>query len=288
MTEQVSLAAPETTALTGSETNGSETNGSETEREAILLECCDLPDKQITLTESDLDGIVARFAGDVPIKVEHVDSALDPLGQVTRLWRRGRQLLGTVRFPADIARFLRVRGVVKLSCGLNRAPGNQDWSLTEVSLVLKPRLAAATLLSQEELSDAEQAELSRLREEVIAQRVDAQILGWKRAGKIIPTTEPFARALLAARPDARVTLSDGAAPPVADVFAAFLAAQPAAVQFGEQATAGTAPETAFSPEEQEFLSQTLGVDPARVAETLNADAQNAHFQNTDKKAAHAF
>ena len=34
----------------------------ETERDAILLECCDLPDKQLTLTEADLDGIVGSAA----------------------------------------------------------------------------------------------------------------------------------------------------------------------------------------------------------------------------------
>ena len=63
------------------------------ERPAKLLEAGEYPDKDLTLTEADLDGIVARFASGVPVKVEHVDSPLDPLGQVKRLWRDGAALL---------------------------------------------------------------------------------------------------------------------------------------------------------------------------------------------------
>ena len=38
----------------------------ETERDAVLLECCTLADKRLTITEADLDGIVARFTSPVP------------------------------------------------------------------------------------------------------------------------------------------------------------------------------------------------------------------------------
>ena len=170
----------------------------ETERDAILLECCDLPDKQLVLTEADLDGIVSRFAGDVPIKLQHVDSPLDPFGAVTSVRRVGKQILGLLTFPPAIAALVRERGAGALSCGLTRAP----YTLAEVSLVVKGRLAAATLLD-----DTEAAELIRLRAETSKQRVDAQIVTLKLAGKIIPATEAAARVLLTLR-YADLSLSD--------------------------------------------------------------------------------
>lgn len=170
----------------------------ETERDAILLECCDLPDKQLVLTEADLDGIVSRFNGDVPIKLQHVDSPLDPFGAVTSVRRVGKQILGRIAFPPTIAALVRDRGAGALSCGLTRAP----YTLAEVSLVVKGRLAAATLLD-----DTEQAELVRLRAETSKQRVDAQIVTLKLAGKIIPATEAAARVLLTLR-YADLSLSD--------------------------------------------------------------------------------
>ncbi len=111
-----------------------------------LLEAGAYPDKKLTLTEADLDEIVTQFTGNVPVKVEHVDSPLDPLGTVRRVWREGTALLATLAFPDDLAGFLRRRGAAKLSVGLGREP----LALREVSLVLKPRVASATLMSGEE------------------------------------------------------------------------------------------------------------------------------------------
>ena len=122
------------------------------ERAARLLEAGEYPDKKLRLTEADLDAIAARFAaevgaggGEIPVKVEHLDSPLDPLGHVVRVWREGTALLGMLAFPDDMAGFLRRRGAAKLSVGLAREP----LALREVSLVLKPRVASAALLSAE-------------------------------------------------------------------------------------------------------------------------------------------
>lgn len=248
----------------------------ETERDAVLLECCDLPDKGLTLSEGDLDGIVSRFTEPVPLKLEHMDTALGDLGTVQRVWRDGRRLLGRVALAADIAGLVRARGCKGLSCGLSLKP----LSLAELSLVLKPRVAAAVLLS-----DDDQAELIRLRAEVVQQRVDAQITDLKRAGKIVPATEAAARVLLSAGDANTVTLAEGGSQAVSAAFLAYLTAQPAVVTLSEYAEvdaaavaeanrrAGESAET-FTAEEADFLANRLGVDPAAVAETLKAEGRS--------------
>ncbi|MDQ2688399.1 MAG: hypothetical protein M3Y28_11100, partial [Armatimonadota bacterium] len=116
------------------------------ERDARLLVCGAWPDKNLTITPEDLDGIVSRFSADtIPVKTEHTDSPLDPLGLVKSIWREGNALMGRLAFPADLHSFLQRRGVNKLSVGLERSP----VALAEVSLVLKPRVASAAMLSED-------------------------------------------------------------------------------------------------------------------------------------------
>ena len=263
----VRLSAPEVLALSEGETQTGPHG--ETERDAVLLECCDLPDKGLTLSEGDLDGIVSRFEAPVPLKLEHIDTPLGDLGTVKRIWRDGKRLLGKVSLPVDMAGLVRARGCKGLSCGLSRAP----LALAELSLVLKPRVAAAVLLSEDD-----QAELVRLRAEVISQRVDAQVVGLKRAGKIVPATEAAARVLLSAGASATVTLSDGGAQGVAEAFAAYLDAQPAVVVLSEVAPppqswgAGgfgeEADEITLDASQRAFLEKSLGVKPEDVMATL--------------------
>ena len=242
------------------------------ERQARLLVAGAWPDKRLTVTEADLDAIVARFAADaVPVKVEHVDSPLDPLGLVRRVWREGPALMGRLAFPPDLAGFLERRGIAKLSVGLDRDP----LTLAEVSLVLRPRVAAATLLSEGCPGEPEGSELARLRAELAAQRVEGQVARLKASGRVTPASEPLARVLLAAGDGARVTLSDGTDLPVGDVFRRFLEAQPSALTFGELARAGSQAngeeyEHPFTSEEAEVLRR-LGVSPADVAMTMAAE-----------------
>ena len=77
MSEQVTMDAPAVLAFSETEMVH--------ERDAKLLEVGAYPDKGLTVTEADLDGIVSRFSADgAPIKVEHMDTPLDPLGRVQR------------------------------------------------------------------------------------------------------------------------------------------------------------------------------------------------------------
>ena len=251
----------------------------ETERDAVLLECCDLPDKGLTLSEGDLDGIVSRFTEPVPLKLEHIDTPLGDLGTVQRIWRDGKQLLGQIVLRADVAGLVRARGCKGLSCGLSRAP----LSLAELSLVLKPRVQAAVMLSADD-----QAELVQLRAQVVQQRVDGQIADLKRAGKITPATEAAARVLLSAGDAEHVTLAAGGTQGVSEAFMAYLVAQPAVVQLAEMAPDATKQnglygsadgseedEVTLDDEQKHFLSRSLGVDPVKVMETMKHDRKRA-------------
>ena len=229
------------------------------------------------MTEADLDGIVARFSPDgAPVKVEHVDTPLDPLGQVRRVWREGGALMARLAFPPDLAGFLRRRGVQKLSVGLSREAAG--LSLAEVSLVLKPRVASAAMFGEEALTmadGAKDAEILRLRAELREKEVGAQIAALKAAGRVVPATEGLARALLGTPAEARITLSAGTGPePVAGVFLRFLEAMPPRVRFGDTAPGASAADPAtpglpqLSEEEQAWLRDTLGLDPAQVLEMM--------------------
>jgi len=292
---EIALDAP--VPLTFSDGGTGEDGGAEecrSERTARLLQTGDYPDKGLRLTEDDLDRIAARFSAPdgedgaalpIPVKVEHVDSPLDPLGHVRRVWRDGTALFGTLAFPDDLAAFLRRRGAAKLSVGLTRAP----LALREVSLVLKPRIAGAVLMGKEPHPGAfgpnpgasadpsllgkggeRDDEVVRLRAEITRRDVDAQIAAFKAQGRIVPASEAPARALLAASGEAAVTLSEGPEP-IARVFRRFLEAQPPTVLFGEAAGAGEA--SVFTQDEHTFLSKRLGVDPARVAALIREEVR---------------
>ena len=242
------------------------------ERPARLLEAGEYPDKALSLTESDLDAIVSRFTAGLPVKVEHMDSPLDPLGRVQRVWREGNALLGVLAFPEDLAGFLRRRGAAKLSVGLSREP----LALLEVSLVLKPRVASAAFMGDGSFSgDALSAEIVRLRAALSAREADAQVALFKAQGRIVPASESAARALLSSG-ETSVLMADGAEP-VSSVFRRFLAAQPPVVLLGETAPARD-DFGGFTQYEHTFLSR-LGVDPAKVAALL---------ENEQKETSHAY
>ena len=251
----------------------------ETERDAVLLECCTLPDKQLVVTADDLDGIVSRFpAAGVPVKLQHTDTSLDPFGVVTAVRRVGVQLLGKISFAPAIAALVRERGALALSCGLDRSP----LSLSEVSLVVKGRLPAATLLS-----DTDAAELVQLRKEHArllvegnAARVDAQVVALKLAGKIIPATEAAARVLLAAPGSALITLADGNTLAVADAFRVYLDSQPPLITLGQLESVRLASvdsmadgngATTLTQDQRAFFEKSLGVNPDDVVKTMADD-----------------
>ena len=246
------------------------------EREALLLECGSYPDKGLVVTEEDLDGIVGRFSSDgAPIKVEHMDTPLDPLGRVEKVWRDGSVLMAKLLFPPDLASFLRRRGVQKLSVGLSREA--VGLALAEVSLVLKPRIQAAAMFGEsspvaparhpplggkgtgwefgggvgegvamaggdavnQEKSQEKDREIARLSAALVSREVEGQVQRLKAEGRVVPATEGLVRALLSVPTGALVTLSAGAEGlPVSEVFLSYLQAQPPVVNFGEVALSG--------------------------------------------------
>jgi len=242
------------------------------EREALLLECGSYPDKGLVVTEADLDGIVGRFSADgAPIKVEHMDTPLDPLGRVEKVWRDGSVLMAKLLFPPDLASFLRRRGVQKLSVGLSREA--VGLALAEVSLVLKPRIQAAAMFGESSpvaparhpplggkgtgwefgggvgegvaMADgvkgdsAKDVEIARLSAALVSREVEGQVQRLKAEGRVVPATEGLVRALLSVPTGALVTLSAGAEGlPVSEVFLSYLQAQPPVVSFGEVALSG--------------------------------------------------
>ncbi len=134
-------------------------------RRALLFRAGDYPDKNVTVTVADLDLLVARFAEDqarsaragaagrtVPVKAEHRDSALDPLGETVAVYRQGDALYGLLQFGRGMDAHLRERGALNLSVALLREPDERGggFRLKEVSVVLAPRVAGAGFLSSDD------------------------------------------------------------------------------------------------------------------------------------------
>lgn len=119
-----------------------------TEREAMLFRAGPYPDKELEVTEDDLDGIVTNTAMPLNIKVEHEDSPFDGfLGFVQEIYRRGAELWGRLRIPADAWALIERSGARRLSVGIAETAGK--LFLVEVSLVQYPRVADAAVLSYE-------------------------------------------------------------------------------------------------------------------------------------------
>ncbi len=223
-------------------------------RPAKLFEAGAYPDKNLEVSESDLDGIIARFnaaraegAPAVPVKVEHVDTPLDPLAEVVALHRRGRELFGMVAVPADVDALLRRRGIESLSVGLSREP----LALREVSIVARPRVADAAFLPA---------------------RGQERLARWQQEGKVTPATHEPALALLSAA--APVTFAGGQTLDVAETFERFLRALPVVQPRGAQVPAGFgggwSDEAAGAPVSPLAgrIAQALGIDAARLAERV--------------------
>lgn len=250
------------------------------EKDAKIFEVGDYPDKEIQVTEADLDAMVENFA-EVPVKVEHTDSPLDPLGTVKRIWRQGRELFARLAFPRDLASFLERRGIKRLSVALFQDP----LRLAEVSLVLSPRVADAALFGQpnvehrtsnverriggevtDGMTDSEK-EIAELRFALRVKDVEAKLAELKAQGKIVPASEPQAREILL-QGDGKITFGDEEVS-ISRVFERFLEAQPKVVVFGELAPGGNLSETPLSAEEEELLAK-LGISREQFAKYASA------------------
>lgn len=114
------------------------------ERTAKLFEAGDYQDKGVSITEADIQALVDSFAGEVPVKIQHTDTAFDGmLGAVKSVWRRGGELLGRIAFAPDVWSLIDRCSARRLSVGI----GFDPLRLREVSIVDRPRVATAQVFA---------------------------------------------------------------------------------------------------------------------------------------------
>ena len=154
------------------------------ERECLLFEAGDYPDKGVTVTAGDLKEIVLNSAEEIPVKIEHLaESPFDRvLGVVTGLRAIGSQLWGTLRQSKDAWDLMQRAGVRSLSVGLDITRKR----IVETSLVCRPRVARAQVFHREDLrAGRERPETSLLRFKIGLERGEEikMIQGVRRAAE---------------------------------------------------------------------------------------------------------
>lgn len=240
------------------------------EREAKLLEAGSYPDRGIEITEDDLD-LIARNTSDAPIRIEHTDTPFDgALGFLKQVYRRGRELFGRLQFTRAAWELIRAADARRLSVGLKR----DKSGIVEVSLVRQPRVADAALFGGTDSCElvrfdldldehpASSDEIERLRMDIRRRDAEACIDRFKRAGKLAPAAEVFARAILESD-DANVIAFGGETTPLRQLFVWFLESQPKVIEFAELAPAGTGTHT------EPDIYTKLGVTSERVERYRN-------------------
>ncbi len=189
-------------------------------KQARLFRAGEYSDKNAIFTAADLDVIVARFedaGGEVPLRIEHTDTVLDPLGTVTGIYRRGTELLGTVNLPEPIAAHLFARDTpLHLSVNLERGEEEPGYRLIEVSLVREGRVDGAGFVED----DAPPASLPAGGD---ADAIGAVFARFRREGKLSPAMETPLRELLTDTGVARFTRGDA---PALDALTRLLSAVP--------------------------------------------------------------
>ena len=111
------------------------------ERDGKLFEAGSYPDKEIEVTEDDLDTIIAHHkdAPPIEVKLEHADTLLNGmLATAGGLYRKGKELFGKLNFT-DAAWELLKNTKKSLSCAIRK----DKTGISEVSLVREPRIADA-------------------------------------------------------------------------------------------------------------------------------------------------
>lgn len=227
------------------------------ERDALLFEAGDYPDKGITVTEEHIQRL-AQTEGEIPILVEHAESPVR-LGIVSRLWAQGRQLWGKLQLLPEANALLERLGVHHLSISIPRTLDR----ILEVSVTGTPRVPSArmfhadvvtfafgesppnptpqegvTKMEQQGIEElrAQNAELRRQLEEAVAQfhtvelqlkreRAQARVERLIEDGKMPPAfREPMVELLMSETP--AITFSDGSKKPVGEVMLEIFAQTP--------------------------------------------------------------
>ncbi len=114
----------------------------------------------IDYTEQRLDEMVNNFAEpageldwDVPVQLDHSDSAKDTVGHVRKLWRKAGDLMGTFRFVGQEAvKNVKQRLWKKLSAGIRLGP---TFSVKEASVTPFPFLKSAKLFKEQTINNEE-------------------------------------------------------------------------------------------------------------------------------------
>lgn len=237
------------------------------EREAKLFEAGSYPDRGIEITEEDLDRII-EGTGEAPVRIEHTDTPFDgAIGFLKSVYRKGKELFGKLSFTRAAWELIAASNAKRLSVAIKK----DKSGIAEVSLVREPRVADAAVFGGQEvivfdcdLADpglgevqfADQSEVIRLRAELADKEADRIIDDLKRAGKLVPASEVFARAILRSGESSVITFA-GEDTPVSEVFRMFLETQPKVIEFSELAPA--APDA----DEPDVFAK-LGVTSAQV------------------------
>lgn len=112
-------------------------------RTGKLFEAGSYDDKDFSMTEEELEGVVASYsAGSASMNIEHKKSVLDgQLGNIRRVWRQGKDLLAEFAVPRwlDTA----AGAALKVSAEFDRATKN----LTGAAWTINPRVTDAALMA---------------------------------------------------------------------------------------------------------------------------------------------
>src|SRR5258706_16224715 len=78
-------------------------DGGFVERDCLLFEAGEYPDRGVSISADDLREIAANTADEIPVRIEHLhESPFDgALGVVTRIRAVGSQLWGALRQPGE-------------------------------------------------------------------------------------------------------------------------------------------------------------------------------------------
>jgi len=247
------------------------------EREAKLFEAGSYPDRGVEVSEEDLDRIIANTS-EAPVRIEHAATPFDgALGVLKSVYRKGKELFGRLCFTQAAWELIKAANARRLSVAILK----DKSAIAEVSLVREPRVADAAVFNVDSMvtfqatelaldaeffepdpsptlpaAGRESDETARLRRELAEREAAIAIDRLKRAGKLAPAAEVFARAILRSDDTSVITFGDRPTP-IAQVFRWFLESQPKVIEFSELAPADS------DPAEPEIFAK-LGVTSSQV------------------------
>lgn len=138
---------------------------------AKIFEAKYYADRDLTIEESVLDKIVANFKG-ANVKIEHLSTALDNhFGFLCDVWKTGKELFGTLKFPDHVWKLLEEANAKRLSVGLTEAFDN----ISEISVVKFPALSDARIFTNKDLvvfSSTEDVEFTELSKQSINYKIE--------------------------------------------------------------------------------------------------------------------